>query len=175
MYKGYKVIDADSHTMEPDELWDKYVEPEFRPWAPGGSKRLTPNIRPGRAGTDLRDLTRKGFAERPAYINDGEGGIITYEEAYRPYIEREFDTQSYISYMDAAGIDLMVLYPTAALGLTTVSQRQSPKVAAALYKAYNNWLYDFCDQSAGRLLGAGGVDLRDAEAAALEARRCVKE
>jgi predicted TIM-barrel fold metal-dependent hydrolase len=178
MYKGFKVLDSDSHMMEPDEIWDKYLEPKYRSYAPGGSKRVT---------TRRADLSKEGFARRlledvpePAYINDGEGGLLTYEEAYAPYMERGFDAESFLMYMDKTGIDHMVLYPTAALGLTagrTAGQRQvmNPKVAAALEQAYNNWVYDFCDGGKGRLSGAGGVDLRDAEAAALEARRCVTE
>ena len=176
MYKGFKIIDADSHMMEPDEIWDKYLEPKYRPWAPGGSKS---------SRNGLRNLNKVGFTsgatgEQQPFINDGEGGILTYAEAYRPYLEREFDPQAFLMYMDMVGIDYMVLYPTAALGLTAGEtgsgrQLQNPKVAAALYRAYNNWVYDFCDQGQGRLFGTGGVDLRDADAAAMEARRCVKE
>ena len=47
--------------------------------------------------------------------------------------------------------------------------------AAAYRRAYNNWLHDFCVQAGGRVFGAASVDLRDAEEAACEARRCVKE
>jgi predicted TIM-barrel fold metal-dependent hydrolase len=42
-------------------------------------------------------------------------------------------------------------------------------------RAYNNWLHDFCRAAAGRVFGAASIDLRDAEEAAREARRCVKE
>ena len=34
MYKGYRYIDNDSHILEPSDLWDKYLEPEFRAEAP---------------------------------------------------------------------------------------------------------------------------------------------
>jgi len=36
-------------------------------------------------------------------------------------------------------------------------------------------LHDFCSETEGRVFGAASVDLRDAEEAAREARRCVKE
>jgi len=177
MYKGFKVIDADSHMMEPDGIWDKYVQPEFRPWAPGGAFSKLPF--PRRLPEQGFSLGRDG-KPGPAYISDGEGGVINYAEAYKPYIDRQFDTKAFLMYMDAAGIDLMVLYPTAALPLTAVETGQgrqimNPKAAAALERGYNNWVYDFCNQGEGRLMGAGGIDLRDAEAAAQEARRCVKE
>ena len=30
---GYFIIDGDSHVLEPPDLWDEYLEPEFRPRA----------------------------------------------------------------------------------------------------------------------------------------------
>ena len=176
MYNGYKIIDADSHTMEPDSLWDKYLEPEYRPWAPGGSQsKIT-----------LQNLTTKGFSigndGKPGapYIHDGEGGLLTYAEAFKPYLDRNFDAKSFLTYMDITGIDLLVLYPTQCLGLTAQirgegRQMQSPKIADALSRAYNNWVYDFSNEGEGRLFGAGYIDLRDAGMAAKEVRRCVKE
>ena len=177
MYKGFKVIDADSHSMEPLSLWDKYLDPKYRPWAPGGSRKPTVE------GQSTIDHAKEGFSRsstRGRYISDGEGGLLTYGEAYKWYIEQEFSAESYLAFMDQSGIDIMVLYPTAALGLTageTAAGRQimSANVADALYQAYNNWLYDFSNQGQGRILGAGGVDLRDANLAAKEARRCVEE
>jgi predicted TIM-barrel fold metal-dependent hydrolase len=48
-------------------------------------------------------------------------------------------------------------------------------VAAAYRRAYNDWLHDFCSEGDRRLIGAGAIDLRDPEAAAKEAARCVKD
>ena len=36
MNNGFAVIDADRHVMEPSDLWDHYLEPEFR-----GRARIT--------------------------------------------------------------------------------------------------------------------------------------
>ena len=30
MFNGIKVIDADGHVMEPNELYDQYLDPKFR-------------------------------------------------------------------------------------------------------------------------------------------------
>jgi hypothetical protein len=30
MNNGFRVIDADRHIMEPSDLWDRYLEPEFK-------------------------------------------------------------------------------------------------------------------------------------------------
>jgi len=68
----------------------------------------------------------------------------------------------------------MVVYPSVGLLAVTVP-KLAADTAAAYRRAYNNWLYDFCSAAGGRVFGAASVDLRDAEEAAREARRCVKE
>src|SRR6059036_4177678 len=40
---GFKVFDSDMHIMEPPDLWERYVAPEFRPDAPRG--RTSENVR----------------------------------------------------------------------------------------------------------------------------------
>ena len=34
MWKGFKVIDADAHMHEPQYLWERYMEPEYRDQVP---------------------------------------------------------------------------------------------------------------------------------------------
>lgn len=33
---GFRVFDSDMHIMEPPDLWERYIAPEFRPIAPRG-------------------------------------------------------------------------------------------------------------------------------------------
>src|SRR3954463_15825513 len=34
MWNGYRVVDADAHMHEPQDMWEKYVEPRYRAQAP---------------------------------------------------------------------------------------------------------------------------------------------
>ena len=34
MWKGFKVIDADAHMHEPQDMWDRYLEAKYRERAP---------------------------------------------------------------------------------------------------------------------------------------------
>ena len=34
MLNGYQIIDADSHVTEPNKIWERYLEPEFKHLAP---------------------------------------------------------------------------------------------------------------------------------------------
>jgi len=47
--------------------------------------------------------------------------------------------------------------------------------AAAIARAYNNWLYDFCSKDPSRLIGAGMISPYDMNDAISEARRCANE
>ena len=76
--------------------------------------------------------------------------------------------------MDIEGIDVAVLYPTRALQVLS-EPRMEPKFAAALARAYNDWLYDFCKTNPSRLLGAGMISPFDIDEAVAEAKRCATE
>ena len=76
--------------------------------------------------------------------------------------------------MDIEGIDVAVLYPTR--GLQVLAEpNMEPQFAAALARAYNDWLCDFCEKNPDRLLGAGMVSPFDIDEAVVEVKRCVKE
>ena len=54
--------------------------------------------------------------------------------------------------MEREGIDVAILYPTR--GLHTLARSDlAPPVAAALARAYNNWMYDFCAPDRARPSG----------------------
>jgi len=50
-----------------------------------------------------------------------------------------------------------------------------PDLAAAISKAYNDWMFDFCKVAPERMFGAGIVAPHNISAAVEETRRCVKE
>ena len=37
--QGFKAMDSDMHVFEPHDLWDRYIEPEFKDRAPKGLRR----------------------------------------------------------------------------------------------------------------------------------------
>src|SRR5882724_7443896 len=82
MKSGFKVLDSDLHTMEPDGLWETYLEAPFRKFAPQFTRRSEnasnqPVIRIGaleigemsrRSQTAVvgKDLQQRAFAPPPA-------------------------------------------------------------------------------------------------------------
>ena len=37
--QGFKVMDSDMHVLEPVDLWERYIDPEFKDRAPRGLLR----------------------------------------------------------------------------------------------------------------------------------------
>jgi len=76
--------------------------------------------------------------------------------------------------MDVEGIDVAVLFPSRGLGVLTYSD-MDPRFAAAIARAYNDWMFDFCRTDTTRLLGAGMISVFDIRDAVEETRRVVQE
>jgi predicted TIM-barrel fold metal-dependent hydrolase len=64
------------------------------------------------------------------------------------------------------------LFPT--LGLVFGAVEQIP-LAAAVCRAYNNWLADYCQAYPDRLIGIGAVPIQEVEEAIREMRQVVKD
>ena len=72
--------------------------------------------------------------------------------------------------MDAEGIDVAVLYPTAML-----SWVEEADLFGAACRAYNRWLAEYCSASPMRLYGVGLVPVQEREVAIGEMRRCLED
>src|SRR5262249_49559471 len=125
----------------------------------------------GRDPLDAAALARTGGASFDA---GSPVALPGHDEAYADFARHGFPPEMYKLAMERTGIDYMVVYPSAGL-LTTAVPDLAADTAAAYRRAYNNWLHDFCSEAGGHVFGAASVDLRDAEEAAREVRRCVKE
>ncbi len=168
---GFKIFDSDMHLMEPPDLWERYIEPEFKSQAPRGL--TSENIR------DLRmvhpDGRRWGHRLAKAAPAPTRGrNFERNQTVYRDYAKQDWSAQVQLEAMDVEGIDVAVLYPTR--GLTALAEpHMDPALADAIARAYNNWLYDFCSIDRQRLLGAGMISPFAIEDAVAEARRCATE
>jgi len=166
---GFQLIDAEMHVMEPPDLWQRYIAPEFRDRAP---RRLE-----GRRW-DIRTMVE---GEVMAAMPGGDWPAVTDAEEkalgdrYAEEIARDFDPKSQIIAMDKEGLDLAILFPTSAMYVTAFSTMDA-RFAAAACRAYNDWLYDYIQAAdPKRMFGAAAVSPHDVETAAAEARRAVTE
>jgi predicted TIM-barrel fold metal-dependent hydrolase len=179
-FEDFVVCDADMHVMEPADLWQRYMTPEYRHAAPIGMTELRRDIRVKvksqillRAGP-VRPLKERG--------GSGIGWRPDQEAAYGEAEARGWDAQAQLDAMDREGVDLTVLFPTRGLftlGLDSTEQIGAdglePSFATAIARAYNDWLHDYCQLAPDRLYGAAMVAPHDIAGAVDETRRCVEE
>src|SRR5581483_8177823 len=154
MSRTYNVIDADGHILEPLDLWDNYIDPAFRDRAPrivkgdNGKERLV--IEEHTVGDGRLGIGRIGAV-------GARQGVV------------EADT---MAYKDADGIDAAFLYPS--LGLFS-GAIHDPPLAAAVCRAYNRWLADYCKPYPDRLFGVAMLPMQSVDLAIEEMRFARKE
>jgi predicted TIM-barrel fold metal-dependent hydrolase len=170
MRNAYNVIDADGHILEPLDLWDKYIEPKFRDRAPrlvkgeNGKERLVMDETV--VGDGNRGIGRIGA------VGARQGVVAADTMEYKDGKPGGFDPHARIPDMDADGIDAAFLYPS--LGLFS-GAIHDPTLAAAVCRAYNRWLADYCKPYPDRLFGVAMLPLQSVELAIDEMRFAKKE
>ena len=165
---GFKVFDSDMHVLEPLDLWQRYIDPEFKDRAPKGVGEVPMDFRvevDGIVANMASGVAWESTVKRQDEIMD----------RYAEDLERNFDGVAQEKAMDKEGIDVTVLYPTRGL-YANWHQGMDAKFSAAIALAYNDWLYDHCQQGdPKRMYGAASVPIQDVGMAIEEARRAVTQ
>ena len=173
---GWRVADSDMHVMEPADLWERYIAPGVAPRGADRALRAAPRHAGAREGHSLTRVGR-GEAElrRDRRLEARTDYALAASEA------RLWDPKSQLAAMDDEGLDVAVLFPSRGLfvlGLDTTEQvgpdGLEPALAAAIARAYNDWLHDFCGEEPTRLFGAGLLAPHDVDLAVDEVQRCVE-
>ena len=164
---GFKVCDSDMHIMEPPDLWPRYIAPEFKSVAPVGI--TSENVRDLRTvfpGHDRTDQQVNGLQLRGQNYERNQG-------LYRDHAARGWTGEVQLEAMDVEGLDVAVMFPSRGLSVLTTPNLE-PRFAAAIARAYNDWLYDFCQADPRRMLGAGMISVYDINGAIEETHRVVE-
>jgi len=164
---GFRVLDSDIHIIEPPDLWARYMDAPFKHQAPRGFADWV---------LDLRiEIDGKLMPGNVSYSAEARGRSAQRDrKRFRPFHERGWSAEAQLEAMDQEGIDVGVVYPTRGLFAQGIDG-MAPKLAAAIARAYNNWLYDFCAVNPQRLIGAGMISPFEIDDAVAEARRSVEE
>ncbi len=171
MTRAYNVVDADGHILEPLNLWDEYIDPKFRDRAP----RIVKDNECGKERLVIEEHT-VGNAQlgigRIGAVGARQGVVAADTMEYKEGKAGGFDPHARIPDMDADGIDAAFLYPS--LGLFS-GAIHDPHLAAAVCRAYNRWLADYCKPYPDRLFGVAMLPMQDVDLAIAEMRFARKE
>jgi predicted TIM-barrel fold metal-dependent hydrolase len=161
---GFKVFDSDMHVLEPVDLWERYMDGPWKHRAPRGTARTPMDVGVQVDGVDAFQLSPQ--IARVSF----QGGL----DRFADDIARGFDAVAQLRAMDREGIDVTVLYPSRGL-FANSDARMEPDLSAAISRAYNDWLADFCQAGdPARMYGAAMVPVQDVDLAIREARRAVE-
>lgn len=170
------VVDADGHTMEPDDLWtDRMDQARWGDWIP--RKVLEDEVyetlytggRVRSGGREQRDALAAAVGKTPRELFD------MLEQLRVPGGQ---DPNARLTDMDRDGIDVAVLYPSLGLffgPLEPIPALRDVEFVAACQRAYNDWVAEYCAAAPTRLFGMAVVPLQDPALAAVELERAVNQ
>jgi predicted TIM-barrel fold metal-dependent hydrolase len=163
-----KLVSADSHVNEPGDLWVERIDKAFRERAPHVVDNL-PGRQPG-SYLVLEDIP-------PIHLTQGLGAGKKPEElpnffqqtTYKDARRGGWDPAERLKDMEMDGVEAEVIY-------TTLGFRQfwfkDAALQQACFRAYNDWLAEYCSYAPKQLAGLALISLYDIEAAVRELQRC---
>ena len=159
------ILSSDSHVFEPADLWSTRIDAAFRDRAPrivrvDGADDIVVEAHQVLSGIGL--LTNAGARfEAPETIS----GRARFEDVPRG----GYDPQQHLADMRLDGVAGEVLYPSQGLFYFRV---KDPALMSAIFRAYNDWLAEFCRADPARLKGIAMVNVDDVHEGIAELERC---
>jgi predicted TIM-barrel fold metal-dependent hydrolase len=167
-------VDADGHILEPPDLWETYLEPQYRDRALRFIRDAN-GLEALEIGGAPSIMSRKGFPSTLGAMGDPDLRAIQLDPE-RTYISEApfgaMNPDERLELLDAEGVDAVVLYTT--IGLLWEAELDDPELAQAYTRAYNRWICEFCAGS-DRLVPTAHLSLADPGAAARELERAVAD
>jgi predicted TIM-barrel fold metal-dependent hydrolase len=148
------ILSSDSHVFEPPDLWQTRIDAPFRDRAPriqriDGADQIVVEADQILSGIGLISNAGARF-EAPETIS-AQG---RFEDVHRG----GYDPEQHLKDMALDGVSGEVLYPSQGLFYFKVADTA---LMSAIFRAYNDWLADFCRADAARLKGIAMINLDD--------------
>ena len=161
------VISSDSHVFEPPDLWTTRIDSEFKERAPhmrqvDGMDHLFIEGDQFLAGIGLISGAGMRF-ENPE--------DITHEARFEDVHVGGYEPSEHIRDMKTDGVSAEILYPSQGLFYFRVPDSE---LMSAIFRAYNDWLVDFCSTHPKQLKGIAMINLDDVEDGMRELSRTAK-
>ncbi|HMG40475.1 MAG TPA: amidohydrolase family protein [Acidimicrobiales bacterium] len=159
--QDYPVVDADGHVEEDLERITELLPPSMRPFAP----RFLAEGPLGHVAFELEGRVWRSKYPFP-------GGRTNAVAAGGQHNEGGRDPHVRLEVLDSEGLAATVLFPSAAL---LFGWYENPDIAAAMCRAYNEWLAEYCAADPSRLFGVAVLPQQEPRLAAAELQRAVDD
>ena len=150
------VLSSDSHVFEPPDLWQTRIDRAFRDRAPrieriGGADQIVIEKDQLLSGIGLISNAGARF-EAPE--------TISAEGRFEDVLVGGYDPEQHLKDMAIDGVAGEVLYPSQGLFYFKIADTV---LMSAIFRAYNDWLAEFCRADPARLKGIALINLDDVE------------
>lgn len=160
------VVDADSHVLEPADLWLRHLEPRFR------DRAIRIEERDG-----VEHLVMGEQVIMAGNLAGLGGAHIERRELFAPgmrYVDgcppASYDAAARLALYDAWGVDAGLVFPT--IGILPFPC-DDQELISAYRRAYNTWQAEFAADGHGRVLPVAHLNLEDLDEALRELDRCL--
>jgi len=164
-----KILSADSHVIEPADVWTSRIDKRFLDRAPRVIKRTATREGDFFVAEGLRPFPVAGFAVAGVDPKDFAEKMAGGYPGVRP---SAWDPELRIKDQERDGVSGEVLYPSLGMRLF---QMEDGELRAACFRAYNDWLADYCAHNPRRLAGVAMVSLDDPLEGVEELRRAANK
>jgi predicted TIM-barrel fold metal-dependent hydrolase len=161
------VLSSDSHVFEPPDLWQTRIDAAFRDRAPrlqriDGADQIVVEADQVLSGIGLISNAGARF-EAPETIS-GQGRLEDVERG-------GYDPEQHLKDMALDGVAGEVLYPSQGLFYFRVADSG---LMSAIFRAYNDWIAEFCRTDPNRLKGIAMINLDDIQEGIRELERAAR-
>ena len=187
MKDGMRFVDCDMHIMEPQDLFDRYLDASFKDRVSSmvgadGASRANWYI----DGVHPSEDTELSQYRKPIRPNNADASILSPSLGNLTSsrlvatgrmdfaLDRKYNEEAQVMGMEMEGIDIAVLFPTSCLNLLA-RDGMDPHLSYALCRAYNDWLHEFCQYSPDQMKFAAMLPVHDVNMACRELVRAVTE
>ena len=160
------VISSDSHVFEPPDLWTKRIDARFKDRAPR-MERVD----------DVDQLVVEGGQIAGIGLISNAGArfeapeTISAQGRFEDVLPGGYDPDQHIKDMKIDGVSGEVLYPSQGLFYFKI---EDPELMSAVFRAYNDWLAEFCQTNPHQLKGIAMINLDDVQDGLRELERSAK-
>jgi predicted TIM-barrel fold metal-dependent hydrolase len=165
----FKLVSADSHIVEPPDLWLSRMDRRFRDRAP----RIEPSNKGHVFICEDSASPRKGIglvATAKKYT-DPDDLHFSMHGSWDDVPRGAYDPEARLKELDAEGIEAEMLYTSLGLIMYTIAD---PDFQLACFRAFNDWLADFCSAAPDRLFGIAMIPPNSPERAVAELERSAR-
>jgi uncharacterized protein len=162
-FPAFKMVSADSHVVEPPNLWVERVDQRYRDRAPRIVSEPDSDYLVCEGGlTYKHPIGLTVCTEAP----DDEVSMIGRFANVR---KGAWDPSARITDMDRDGVEAEILYTSFGLSMFSIPD---PDFQLACFRAFNDWLAEYSDGAKGRLFGVAMIPTDPIETATAEMARC---